>query len=66
MQHRSQHTNTRPHKRTQSTIENHLEKISTDVVELDALLFDEGNPEQMKKHAQNIASRATRIANLLR
>ena len=44
MQHRTQHTDPQPHKRTQSTIENHLEKISTDVVELDTLLFDDGNP----------------------
>ena len=66
MQHRNQHTDPQPHKRTQSTIENHLEKISTDVVELDTLLFDDGNPEKMIKHARNIASRATRIANLLR
>ena len=46
-------------------IESQLESLSTSVVELDAILFDDCDPRDALKHARSIQQRASKIVSLL-
>ena len=59
------HGLTTDHTAQNRQIESQLESLSTSVVELDAILFDDGDPRDALKHARSIQQRASKIVSLL-
>ena len=46
-------------------IEAALNDMSLDIVKIDNILYESGNPDVIKKHARSIQYRASRIVSLL-